>query len=377
MPARAAGEPLRYMRLAPEKRGDEAATEEPRSAKDVTRGPMGSAARHPLGSRRGGGTRVLPAMFRRVGFSRRDERSPGSIVGPMAGSCSCSTDGEQKEPIMRVEACMSSDARVVRRCGGRRADRARAGRYMRALKSVLGGPLLRETRMIGGTRQTLADVIAAFLRALRERAEAVTGRGTDGRSPAGRYIFIPPIRRATPGRRRNPGTLSRRGVRGGRVPRRARGRGARVSGAGISAPPDWSSTSAAEPRTSPPSSSRTARCGCSQATASGSAVRTSTRRSQWPMRCRSSASAASCAARFGPGLLPVPKAIYADLGDGAPLGLDSSSGLRLTGAGLSEEEGPCPDTAATASTSSVRSLPSITPGRRFTRSADAMTCLAT
>ena len=49
------------------------------------------------------------------------------------------------------------------------------GRYMRALKSVLGGPLLREPRMIGGRRQTLADVIAGFLRALRERAEAGTG----------------------------------------------------------------------------------------------------------------------------------------------------------------------------------------------------------
>ena len=59
------------------------------------------------------------------------------------------------------------------------------------------------------------------------------------------------------------------------------------------------------------------------------------------------------------------------------IGLDSSSVLRLTGAGLSEEEGQCPDTAATALTSSVRSLPSTTAGRRFTRSADAMTCLAT
>lgn len=49
------------------------------------------------------------------------------------------------------------------------------GRYMRALKSVLGGTLLHETRTIGGRRQTLADVIAAFLRALRERAEATTG----------------------------------------------------------------------------------------------------------------------------------------------------------------------------------------------------------
>lgn len=49
------------------------------------------------------------------------------------------------------------------------------GRYMRALKSVLGGPLLHEVRTIGGRRQTLADVIAAFLRVLRERAEAATG----------------------------------------------------------------------------------------------------------------------------------------------------------------------------------------------------------
>lgn len=49
------------------------------------------------------------------------------------------------------------------------------GRYMRALKSVLGSPLLHEKRTIGGRRQTLAEVIAAFLRALRERAEAATG----------------------------------------------------------------------------------------------------------------------------------------------------------------------------------------------------------
>lgn len=49
------------------------------------------------------------------------------------------------------------------------------GRYMRALKSVLGTPLLHEPRMIGGARRTLADVIAAFLRALRERAEAAAG----------------------------------------------------------------------------------------------------------------------------------------------------------------------------------------------------------
>lgn len=49
------------------------------------------------------------------------------------------------------------------------------GRYMRALKSVLGLPLLHETRAIGGQRRSLADIIAAFLRELRLRSETATG----------------------------------------------------------------------------------------------------------------------------------------------------------------------------------------------------------
>lgn len=49
------------------------------------------------------------------------------------------------------------------------------GRYMRALKSVLGLPLLHESRLIGGRRRTLADVTTAFLSELRQRAEAATG----------------------------------------------------------------------------------------------------------------------------------------------------------------------------------------------------------
>ncbi|MDX2485338.1 MAG: Hsp70 family protein [Pseudodonghicola sp.] len=49
------------------------------------------------------------------------------------------------------------------------------GRYMRALKSVLGQPLLHEKRLIGGRRRTLAAIITEFLVALRERSEAATG----------------------------------------------------------------------------------------------------------------------------------------------------------------------------------------------------------
>ncbi|SOC14731.1 Hsp70 family protein [Rhodobacter maris] len=50
------------------------------------------------------------------------------------------------------------------------------GRYMRALKSVLGTPLFHEKRLIGGKRRGLAEVVTAFLAALKARAEAETGR---------------------------------------------------------------------------------------------------------------------------------------------------------------------------------------------------------
>lgn len=48
------------------------------------------------------------------------------------------------------------------------------GRYMRALKSVLGTQLLHETRLIGGMRRSVADIITDFLRELKRRAEAAT-----------------------------------------------------------------------------------------------------------------------------------------------------------------------------------------------------------
>ncbi|MGB3408689.1 MAG: Hsp70 family protein [Jannaschia sp.] len=50
------------------------------------------------------------------------------------------------------------------------------GRFMRALKSVLGTPLLHESRLIAGRRRVLADIVAAFLRETRKRAEAQSGR---------------------------------------------------------------------------------------------------------------------------------------------------------------------------------------------------------
>ncbi|MHC9237166.1 Hsp70 family protein [Pseudooceanicola sp. 502str34] len=63
------------------------------------------------------------------------------------------------------------------------------GRYMRALKSVLGLPLLHEKRLIGGQRRTLAEVITAFLAELRTRSEAATGL-TFRRALSGRPVHF-------------------------------------------------------------------------------------------------------------------------------------------------------------------------------------------
>ncbi|WP_102227037.1 Hsp70 family protein [Acidimangrovimonas sediminis] len=53
------------------------------------------------------------------------------------------------------------------------------GRYMRALKSVLGTALLHESRLIGGRRRTLTEIVTAFLVTLKTRAEAAAGQRFD------------------------------------------------------------------------------------------------------------------------------------------------------------------------------------------------------
>lgn len=53
------------------------------------------------------------------------------------------------------------------------------GRFMRALKSVLGKPIAREPRRLLNEKLTLIEVIARFLAELRDRAEKVTGQRYD------------------------------------------------------------------------------------------------------------------------------------------------------------------------------------------------------
>ena len=49
------------------------------------------------------------------------------------------------------------------------------GRFMRAMKSVLGTTLFHETRLIGGKRRSLAQIVTEFLAEVKHRAEAVSG----------------------------------------------------------------------------------------------------------------------------------------------------------------------------------------------------------
>lgn len=53
------------------------------------------------------------------------------------------------------------------------------GRFLRALKSVLGTPLAREPRQFLNERLTLVDIIARFLAEIRTRAERATGTRYD------------------------------------------------------------------------------------------------------------------------------------------------------------------------------------------------------
>jgi hypothetical chaperone protein len=76
---------------------------------------------------------------------------------------------------------------------GHRAVRAlingEEGRFLRALKSLLGTPLLHETRRLGGERLTFASVITRFLAQIKQRAEAATGF-TFSEALSGRPVYF-------------------------------------------------------------------------------------------------------------------------------------------------------------------------------------------
>lgn len=94
-----------------------------------------------------------PGGVFRIPIERGEDTLPTAVFFPAGGGA------------MRIGAA-AADALI----GGE------DGRYMRALKSVLGLPLLHESRLIGGRRRSLSEIITAFLTELRERSEATTGQ---------------------------------------------------------------------------------------------------------------------------------------------------------------------------------------------------------
>lgn len=63
------------------------------------------------------------------------------------------------------------------------------GRYMRALKSVLGSPMMKEVRVLAGRRTDFFEVVSHFLRRVKDRSEAQAGRPFT-HAVAGRPVFF-------------------------------------------------------------------------------------------------------------------------------------------------------------------------------------------
>ncbi|WP_138469260.1 Hsp70 family protein [Poseidonocella sp. HB161398] len=84
---------------------------------------------------------------------------------------------ERGAPTLPTAVFFPADGGTMR-LGAAAADALVAGeegRYMAAMKRVLGLPLLSEMRWIGDRRRSLEQIVTAFLSELRGRAEAATG----------------------------------------------------------------------------------------------------------------------------------------------------------------------------------------------------------
>ena len=103
-----------------------------------------------------------------------DFGTSNSAAGVMVGGKPYLIEIEPGETTLPTALFFDDEAESLRY--GRAANDAlfagTEGRYMRALKSVLGTSLMHEERRMLGKRVTFVDIIAAFLRHIKDRAEA-------------------------------------------------------------------------------------------------------------------------------------------------------------------------------------------------------------
>ncbi len=106
-----------------------------------------------------------------------DFGTSNTAAGLLAGDRPFLIPVEDGETTLPTSVFFDADRQVT--LFGHAANRAlidgREGRFMRALKSVLGTTLMQERRIIAHEKLTLIEVVARFLSMIRDRAEATTG----------------------------------------------------------------------------------------------------------------------------------------------------------------------------------------------------------
>lgn len=120
-----------------------------------------------------------------------DFGTSNSAVGVSAGGTARLIPLEQGETTLPTAVFFDFEERAV--LYGRPANAALIGgdegRYMRALKSLLGTPLMRESRMLLGERMDFITIVGRFLGEMKRRAEAATGQRFD-RALSGRPVLF-------------------------------------------------------------------------------------------------------------------------------------------------------------------------------------------
>lgn len=120
-----------------------------------------------------------------------DFGTSNSAVGYVKSGSPCLINIEGDETTLPTAIFFDVRAQEWRigRAANQSLVRGDEGRYMRALKSILGTPLLHERRVLGGKVMTYADIISNFLRQVKTRAETHAGQSFD-HALSGRPVFF-------------------------------------------------------------------------------------------------------------------------------------------------------------------------------------------
>tara|TARA_R110002094_G_scaffold45348_1_gene57291 strand:+ start:2375 stop:3640 length:1266 start_codon:yes stop_codon:yes gene_type:complete len=120
-----------------------------------------------------------------------DFGTSNSAAGVALGGVPCLIDIEQGQQTLPTAVFFDFDEKRI--VYGRPAQAALIGgdegRYMRALKSLLGTSLMRESRMLLGKRMDFVAIVGRFLAEIKARAEAATGQKFD-RALSGRPVMF-------------------------------------------------------------------------------------------------------------------------------------------------------------------------------------------